>query len=106
MQLHGYLESIIRASGCREEQIYVLYKEVPPICYDKVISSFPRVKWIPEEDFGMQVKGLVERADDYIVFGCDDVVFTDRFDLQQMEMYLEENERIFGRKMFLAFCRR
>lgn len=96
MQLHGYLESIIRASGCREEQIYVLYKEVPPICYDKVISSFPRVKWIPEEDFGMQVKGLVERADDYIVFGCDDVVFTDRFDLQQMEMYLEENERIFG----------
>lgn len=96
MQLHGYLESIIRASGCREEQIYVLYKEVPPICYDKVINCFPQVKWIPEENFGMQVQDLVEKADDYIVFGCDDVIFTDRFDLQKMETYLDENERIFG----------
>lgn len=96
MQLHGYLESIIRASGCREEQIYVLYKEVLPIRYDKVIGFFPGVNWIPETDFDMQLREIVEKADDYIVFGCDDVVFTDQFDLLQMEKYLEEAEEVFG----------
>ena len=96
MQLHGYLESIIRASGCREEQIYVLYKEILPVRYDKVIRFFSGVNWIPEVDFDIQLREIVEKADDYIVFGCDDVVFTDQFDLLQMEKYLEEDEEVFG----------
>lgn len=96
MQMHCYLESVIRASGCREEQIYALYKEVFPICYDKVLRNFPQVNWIPEEDFNTQLLEIIEKADDYVIFGCDDVVFTDRFDLLQMEKYLEENEEVFG----------
>lgn len=96
MQLHGYLESIIRASGCREEQIYVLYKEVFPIHYDKVKRYFPQVNWISEEEFDVQLRDIVEKADDYIIFGCDDVVFIDCFDLQQMEEYLQENGEVFG----------
>lgn len=96
MQLHGYLESVIRASGCREEQIYVLYKEIAPIRYDKVKKCFSQVNWVPEENFDIQLQEIVERADGYIIFGCDDVVFTDEFDLLQMEKYLKENEEVFG----------
>lgn len=96
MQLHAYLESLIRASGCLEEQIYVLYKEIQPICYTKTKAFFRGVNWIPEEDFDGQIRQLVADADDYILFGCDDVVFVNGFELQKMERYLAAHEEIFG----------
>ena len=96
MQLHAYLESLIRASGCRQQQIYVLYKEVAPICYDKVISFFPDVNWAAEDCFIDQLRDIVSRSDEYIMFGCDDVVFTDYISLQKTEQLLKENEDIFG----------
>lgn len=96
MQIHGYLESLFKFSGCREEKVYVLYKEVLPIRYDKVKSYFPYVKWIAENRFERQLREIVAKADDYIMFGCDDVIFKDAFDFRQMENYLEENEDVFG----------
>lgn len=96
LQLHAYLESLIRASGCREGQIYVLYREVSPICYDKVKSHFPHVHWILEESFDRQLRRLVSKADKHIMFGCDDVVFINHFELRMMERYLDGHEDIFG----------
>lgn len=96
MQLHAYLESLIRASGCRQEQIYVLYREVMPICYDKVKSFFPYVNWTVEDNFIHQLWDIVSKADEYIMFGCDDVVFTDYFSLQKAELLIEGREDIFG----------
>ena len=96
MQLHAYLESLIKASGCRQQQIYVLYKEAFPICYDKVRSFFPDIIWVAEDGFINQLRDIVSKADEYVMFGCDDVVFTDYFSLQRTELLLKENEDIFG----------
>lgn len=96
MQLHGYLESLLWASECREEQTYVLYREVLPICYDKVKTYFPRVHWIAETNFVEQLQEIIAIADEYIMFGCDDVVFVDRFKLEKMETYLQDHESVFG----------
>lgn len=96
MQLHGYLESLLWASECREEQIYVLYKEVLPICYDKVKAYFPRVHWIAEINFVEQLQEIIANADEHIMFGCDDVVFVDRFKLEKMESYLQGHNSVFG----------
>ncbi len=96
MQLHAYLESLLLFSDCRQENIYVLYKEVPPICYCKVIGSFPKVNWLSETDFEQQVRKIVDEAEDTIMFGCDDVLFLDCFSLDEMRNFLLENEEVFG----------
>ncbi len=96
MQLHAYLESLVWASGCQEEQIYVLYKETAPICYDKVKKYFPYVHWIAEEKFIEQLQNILVVADEYIMFGCDDVVFMEKFALQDIERYVATHDTIFG----------
>lgn len=96
MQLHAYLESLIWASGCQEEQIYVLYREEEPICYDKVKSYFPYVHWVAEKCFVKQLQEIITAADEYVMFGCDDVLFMDYFDLYETEQYLAGHSDIFG----------
>ena len=96
MQLHAYLESLKKATGCNETDIYVLFKEISPICYDKVREYFPNVNWIPEKHFAKQLYDIVLKAKDYIMFGCDDVVFVNDFDLHKAEVCLKENVDVFG----------
>lgn len=96
MQLHAYLESILMLSDCEEKQIYVLYREVLPICYDDVKVAFPKVNWIAENNFYEQLVNLVNQAEEYVMFGCDDVLFTGAFCIQDMQKYLSENEPVFG----------
>ena len=96
MQLHAYLESILMFSDCEEKQIYVLYREVLPICYDDVKEAFPKVNWVAEDNFYEQMIYLVNRAEEFIMFGCDDVVFTAPFCMKDMEKYLDHHEQIFG----------
>lgn len=96
MQLHAYLESLIRLSDCEEEQIYVLYREERPIRYDKVKSYFPHIHWIAETCFSEQLQEIVSKSEEYIMFGCDDVLFLDRFCFKDMEMYLSNHEQVLG----------
>lgn len=96
MQLHAYLESLLKFSECTEEQIYVLYREVLPICYNRVKRMFPDVHWITESNFFSQLKDIVDGAEEFIMFGCDDVVFVDQFSLVDMESCLKRNGDVFG----------
>lgn len=96
MQLHAYLESILMFSDCEEKQIYVLYREVLPICYNDVKEAFPKVNWIAENNFYEQLIGLVNQAEEYVMFGCDDVLFTGMFCMRDMQKYLGEHEQVFG----------
>ena len=96
MQLHAYLESLIQLSDCEEEQIYVLYREERPIRYDKVKSYFPHIHWIAETCFSEQLQEIVSKSEEYIMFGCDDVLFLDRFCFKDMEMYLSNHEQVLG----------
>ena len=96
MQLHAYLESMLKLSDVRQENITVLCCETEGIRYDKVRKSFPNVDWRTESKFEADLKKAVEDAENYIIFGCDDVVFTHAFCLQKATDYLSKHDDVFG----------
>jgi hypothetical protein len=96
MQLHAYLESLLFFSDAVAQNITVLYKETEGISYDKVISEFPLVTWVNEKNFYDDFNTAMNNAGQYIMFGCDDVVFTRSFNLKQAQEVLSANEQIFG----------
>ncbi len=102
MQMHAYLESLLQFSDAAQEMVTVLYCETAQIRYEKLMRSFPQVKWIKESKFEDDLKQIVSGASDYIMFGCDDVVFTDKFSLQKASEYLQENAQVFGYSMRLG----
>jgi glycosyltransferase family protein len=76
--------------------IMVLYCETDGIRYDKVINTFSGVHWIKEEKFELNLKNMINKAGKYIMFGCDDVVFTHDFSLEKAAEYLKANSEVFG----------
>lgn len=96
MQLHAYLESLLKFSDAEQEMITVLYCETQGIRYEKVMQKFPEIAWIKEQKFEQNLKEAVTQANEYIMFGCDDVVFTRKFSLQKACNYLKDNAQVFG----------
>jgi glycosyltransferase family protein len=96
MQLHGYLESLLLFSDVVEGDIAVLFNQTPQIDYKRVISSFPGIKWVEEKNFHLDLVGMIEVSDDYIMFGCDDVVFRAPFSLNFAKDILKNGDDIFG----------
>ena len=96
MQLHAYLESMLKFSDAAPEDITVLCCETEGIRYDKVKAQFAQVNWCIEKKFEEDLKKAVAAAGDYIIFGCDDVVFTRPFALQKAAAYLEQSPEVFG----------
>lgn len=102
MQLHAYLESISMFSDIRASDISVLYTNDSRISYEKVKKSFPNVNWVYESDFRSQVWELIQNAHEYIMFGCDDVLFVDYFSTKEVEDFLNHNVKIFGYQVRLG----
>lgn len=102
MQLHAYLESLLKFSDAQQEQISILYCKMEGIRYEKVMAAFPKINWIVEEKFEKNLKEAVTHAGEYIMFGCDDVVFTHTFSLQKAQKYLEAHEQVYGFSMRLG----
>lgn len=102
MQMHAYLESLLKFSDAEQKMICVLYCEVENIRYEKLMKAFPRVNWIKESKFESDLKETLANAGDYIMFGCDDVVFTGEFSIRIAADYLEENPQVFGFSMRLG----
>ena len=96
MQLHAYLESLLMFSDAKQDMITVLYCETEGICYDKVMRTFSDVHWVKEDRFEENIKKIVTQSNEYIMFGCDDVVFTANFSLDKSCRYLRENDEVFG----------
>lgn len=96
MQLHAYLESLLKFSDAKQEMITVLLCEMEDIRYEKVMKSFPNVNWVKEVKFEENLKNEIAKAEDFIMFGCDDVVFTRNFCLREAVEYLRKNEQVFG----------
>lgn len=102
MQLHAYLESLLRFSDARQEDITVLCCETQGIRYNKVTERFPQVVWKKEENFEKDLKDAVAAAGAHIMFGCDDVVFTHAFNLQKAADYLDSHSDVLGFSMRLG----
>lgn len=102
MQMHAYLESLLKFSDVEQEMVSVLYCEMEKIRYEKLIKAFPNVNWIKESKFESDLKTEIENAGEYIMFGCDDVVFTGKFSVKKAADYLEKNPQVFGFSMRLG----
>ena len=102
MQMHAYLESLLKFSDAQQEMITVLYCDTERIRYEKLMQSFPKVTWLKENKFEEDLKKVISQAGEYIMFGCDDVVFTGNFSLVKAAKYLEENTQVFGYSMRLG----
>lgn len=95
MQLHGFLESL----GNYKFDRYVITPNYD-ITYKEVMGNFPDVNWILEESNGLEktLKNLINsfNDDDYILFGCDDVIYTKTPDLLFGQFVLETNNDTIG----------
>ena len=102
MQLHAYLESLLKFSDAVQEMVTVLYCETEGIRYEKLMRRFSQVTWVKESKFETDLKQIISDAGEYIMFGCDDVVFTGKFSLEKAGRYLQEHEEVFGYSMRLG----
>lgn len=102
MQMHAYLESLLKFSDAEQEMVTVLYCETENIRYDKLMQRFPQIKWVKESKFETDLKQIISDAGEYIMFGCDDVVFTGKFSLEKASAYLREHGQVFGYSMRLG----
>lgn len=89
MQLHAYLESLLKFSDAVQEMVTVLYCETEGIRYEKLMQRFSQVTWVKESKFETDLKQIISDAGEYIMFGCDDVVFTGKFSLEKAGRYLQ-----------------
>lgn len=97
MQLHAYLQSILHDNYIKYKDISVLYYNDYPFNYDNVIDEFSEINWIKEYDFDYQLREwILNCTDEFIMFGCDDVVFTHQFNVKYIEYILRTYEDIFG----------
>lgn len=96
LQLHGYLESLLHYSNVVEEDITVILKETNGLSYKNVKNSFKRVQWIEQTVFFDNLTEAIKKAKDYLMFGCDDVVFSSSFRFEEAISLLKSNLEIFG----------
>lgn len=96
LQLEAFIDSLGHFSGLPYSAISVIYACSPGINYDKLIKRRPDVNWIAETDFQADLMAAVERAADYVLLCCDDVVFKEYFDLNRGIDLLAARKDVFG----------
>lgn len=102
LQLHGYLESLFHFSDITQDCVTVLFNECTEISYRQVINTFPEVNWVRETNFPEDLAAILSQVDQYVMFGCDDVVFTSKFSFQKAIETLDLNKDVFGFSMRLG----
>ena len=102
LQLHAYLESLLKFSDAKQNMIHVLYSPMEQIGYEKVMKCYPNVQWKKENDFSRDLRKMIEDAGTYVMFGCDDVVFRNYFSMDKAITYLELYPDLFGFSMRLG----
>ncbi len=96
LQLHGYLDSLLTFSNLHPGQITVLYRDNPEFSYDLCKDSFPNCCWVIEESFSKNfLEILANIKSKYVMFGCDDVVFTRPFSFDSAIRNLERDSSLF-----------
>ncbi len=96
MQLHAYLESLLYYSELQRNQISIIYKQNKEISYEKLMGIYPECNWIIEGNFYNDLLAALEKSNDLIFFGCDDVVFKNKISIAYAANLLTKNEAIFG----------
>lgn len=96
LQLQAYLESLLYYSDISENCIYILYKATETISYQALISQYPDVNWISESNFCNDLLKILWQAENYILWGCDDVFYKSAFQISTCIEALSKDEELFG----------
>lgn len=96
MQLNAYIESLLHFSDLSPSQIIILYRESKAIPYEKLLHKFSDCIWIKESKFDDDLREAINICNDHVMFGCDDVVFTGKLDLNKCIKYLNSHNELFG----------
>jgi len=96
LQLQAYLESLLYYSNIKESNINVLYRETGGISYQALISQYQDVKWIVENNFYNDIANILEQSENYILWGCDDVFYKSKFNINTCIEALDKNEELFS----------
>lgn len=98
LQLHAYIESLIKFGSMPEDRIYILYKNSDAFDYEITKKSYSKCKWIEEVDFRADLTKIIddiEIATDYVLWGCDDLLFYRKFNLKDCTSYLDSHSDTF-----------
>jgi len=81
----------------------VLYKATGNFIasFNKLREQFPQVNWVEEIDFASQLWNIVKNAHDFILWGVDDVLFYNDYDLLESIKILQENTDILSASLRL-----
>ena len=96
LQLQAYLESLLHFSGLKENYISILYKESGDIKYEKLKNKYPDVTWKAETNFNSDLNKMISKAENFILFGCDDVIFKSFFDPNYCIKTLQRDDDIYA----------
>jgi len=96
MQLDAYLEGLMYYSNLNERQISIIYKKNKKINYKKVIEKYSNCNWVYEDNFYKDLIKAIDQSEEFIIFGCDDVVFKNNLPIEYAENLLKKNREIFG----------
>ena len=96
LQMEAYLESLMYFGGLKPERITILVACSPGISYDLLIERHPRVNWVHEASFHDDLLAALRVSENYVLLGCDDVVFKDFFDSNDCIKMLQTRQDVFG----------
>ncbi|HMI00856.1 MAG TPA: hypothetical protein VK541_00160 [Pedobacter sp.] len=96
LQLDGYLRSLLYFSDLDEKQITVLYKDSNEILYENLFGDYQFVNWIKEDKFMNNLTTVINNSSEYIMFGCDDVIFKDFIDINYALNTMFDRKDLFG----------
>lgn len=93
LQLHGYLESLYHY--LRVDQVSVVY---PRQDYSIVSNSCPQVEFVEEcPDFNQTLRRVISAIrQPFVMFGCDDMVFTRLVDVPAVVDVLDRQPSVLG----------
>jgi hypothetical protein len=96
LQLEAYLDSLMYYSGIKPQCITVLTAASPGISYDRLIARHPQINWVREQAFQTDLLKAVRAAENFMLLGCDDVVFKEHFDINACIKALQNDKDVFG----------
>ncbi|MEI6444871.1 MAG: glycosyltransferase [Nostocales cyanobacterium ELA583] len=94
LQTQSFIESLLFHSEINQSSIYILYKAHQFISYETLINKYPNITWIRETNFYEDLLNILQKAEDYILWGCDDVFYKSNFDINTCLTALDANENI------------
>jgi len=97
LQLHAYLTSLAdQLRGTAEVDVLVRADPAYQAAYNELALEFSYVNFVIEHDFASQMGGLIKNITaEYVCFGCDDVIFQQPVDEDEVANLLND-ERIIG----------